>query len=339
MRIGNNPSNHKIVEANKTLHRVIVPVYIPHETDYFKDALQIFEYCLSSIIKTSITNLKISIISNGCNDAVNDKLVAFQKKHAIDELIIEREGIGKINSVLKALRTADERFITITDADVLFVNGWEQAILDVFKAFPKAGAVCPTPVFRKHFQLTSNIWLKYLFSNRLKFMPVKNPAAMTKFANSIGWPWLDDKYKDVYATLKATNGTVAMVGCSHFVATYKREVFTEIPSENTEFKIRGNSEHIYTDVPVIKKGGYRLSTEDNYTYHMGNILEGWMVDIYKNLKEEYKSDVKFNFKMLEKPLINYRLSEKCFNFLISIGWLKKRIFKMKGLTDAQVQDF
>jgi hypothetical protein len=25
---------------------------------------------------------------------------------------------------------------------------------------------------------------------------------MTRFANSIGWPWLDIKYKDVIATLK-----------------------------------------------------------------------------------------------------------------------------------------
>jgi hypothetical protein len=38
---------------------------------------------------------------------------------------------------------------------VLFVNGWEQAVLNVFEAFPKAGSVSPVPVFRTHFQLTS----------------------------------------------------------------------------------------------------------------------------------------------------------------------------------------
>jgi hypothetical protein len=55
-------------------------------------------------------------------------------------LIIEKDLIGKINSILKVLRTAEERLITITDADVLFVNGWEQAVLNVFEAFPKAGS-------------------------------------------------------------------------------------------------------------------------------------------------------------------------------------------------------
>ena len=339
MRIGNNPSNHKIIESINALHRVIIPVYIPHENEYFKDAFKIFEYCLFSLVKTSSTKLKISIVSNGSCDAVNKKLFKIQQELAIDELIIEKEGIGKINSVLKTLRTCEERLITITDADVLFMNGWEQAVLNIFKAFPDAGAVCPTPVYRKHFQLTSNIWMKYLFSNKLRFLPVKNPEAMTKFANSIGWPWLDEKYKDVVATLTSPDEVIAMVGCSHFVATYKKEVFTEIPKGNSQFKIRGNSEYLYTDLPVIKKGGYRLSTYDNYAYHMGNKLETWMTKKFENLLDIEKDNEIVVFKTLKKSILNVMLLEKIFKFLISFSFIKNKILSMKGLTKQQVKDF
>lgn len=339
MRKGNNPSNHKVVDDNIALHRVIIPLYIPHEKEYFKEAFRIFEMCLFSLKKTSATKIKTSVISNGSCDAVNEKLYRLFEANEIDELIIEREGIGKINSVLKALKTAEERLITITDADVLFDNGWEKAIIDVFEAFPNAGAVCPVPVYRKHFQLTSNIWLKYLFSKKLKFTPVLDPESMTKFANSIGWPWLDEKYKDVMATLKGANGTSAMVGCSHFVATYKREVFGQIPQQNTQFKIRGNSEYLYTDLPVIKQSGYRLSTIRNYAYHMGNVLEDWMEHAYKNLKTIPKSEINTEFKTLRPPLINTVFTESLFKWLLNKRSFKKMLLKNKGLNKTQIKNF
>src|SRR6218665_903844 len=202
MRKGKNLSKNVLLPKSDSHHRIIIPLYIPEEEGYYKDAFTIFTYFLNSVIKTSSSNLKISVISNGSSDRVNEKLLKLQKENLIHELIIEKENIGKINSIVKALRTAEERLITITDADVLFDNNWENEVLEVFKAFPKAGSVSPVPVFRTHFRLTSNIWFDHLFSSKLKFRPVKDPDAMTMFANSIGWPWLDIKYKDVIANLK-----------------------------------------------------------------------------------------------------------------------------------------
>ncbi|MCF7568957.1 glycosyltransferase family 2 protein [Sabulilitoribacter arenilitoris] len=339
MRKGNNPSNEEKVENGGGFHRAIIPVCIPHEKDYFKDAFEIFTYCLFSLKKTSSSNIGISVISNGSSDSINEKLLTLYKANHFDELIIERKGIGKINSILKALRTAEEQLITITDADVLFDNGWEDAVIQVFKNFPKAGAVCPVPVFRKQFQLTSNIWFRFLFSKKLKFSPVVNPEAMTQFAKSIGWPWLDKKYKDVIATLELKKDKIAVVGCSHFVATYKREVFLEMPNINSDFKIRGNSELLYTDQPVLKRGGYRLSTYDNYAYHMGNVLEDWIVDKFKILKDSIKNDQNLKLKELKKPYINPLFIDKIFKFLISINIFKRSVLKNKGLTKKQIKNF
>lgn len=341
MRKGTNLSKDVLITPSDSSHRVIIPLYIPFENDYYKDAFKIFEYCLFSIIKTSATKLKISVISNNSCDSINDKLYTLQKQGDIDELIIEKEAIGKVNSILKALRTAEERLITITDADVLFCNGWEDAVVTVFESFPKAGAVCPVPIYRKHFHLTSNIWMRYLFSKKLFFRPVKNVEAMTRFANSIGWPWLDEKWRDVIGTLKANNGTIAVLGCSHFVATYKREAFEQLPKNNSKYKLGGDSEFLYTDEPVLKMGGYRLSTYDNYAFHLGNKIEPWMEEQFDSLNtvhEKNKNDYS-KLNKLKNNKLGYFFSENIFKKLLYFNRIKNSLLKYKGLTQEQLKNF
>ncbi len=340
MRKGENISKDKLVDIKPCSHRVIMPLYIPDETGYYKESFEVFEMCLFSILKTAISPIKVSVISGGSSPSVHAKLIKLYKAKHIDELILERDNIGKINCMLKALKTATERLITITDSDVLFLNNWENEVLNVFKAFPKAGMVCPVPVFRTHLRLTSNIWIRYLFSNKLKFTSVKNPKAMTRFANSIGWPWLDTKYKDVIATLKGKNNTVAVVGASHFVGTYKREVFNKLPSKNSIYVLGGDSEFKYNDEPVLKMGGFRLSTNDNYAYHMGNTLEPWMEEVYVNLSTQSKVYQDFkDLKVLKSNEIDYFISEKIFKKLFTIKRFKEWIFRKKGLNAEQIKNY
>lgn len=339
MRKGKNPSRDIKLSLNDSNHRVIIPLYIPQEEGYYTDAFTIFSYCLNSARKTAYSHLKVSVISNGSCDEVNHKLLKLQQQGLIDELIIEKENIGKINSILKAIRTAEERLITITDADVLFDNGWEKAVVDVFEAFPKAGAVCPVPVFRKQLSMTLNIWFKYFFSNKLYFRPVENPDAMEKFAQSIGWTALEDRFKDSICSLEAKNGTIAVLGCSHFVATYKREVFNAIPSQNSLYKLGGNSEEQYLDLPVIKMGGYRLATNENYAFHLGNQIEPWMILKYNQLNKEEKYNKDFNFRKLAKSPINYWITSKLFMQLFYNKQFYNYMLRRQGLTKEQLNSF
>jgi hypothetical protein len=149
MRKGKNPSKDILLQqANQIIGSLFLYIY------RMKRAIikMLFNFYLLFVFinKTSISQLKVSVISNGSCDTINTKLLQLQQE-GIDELIIEKDLIGKINSILKVLRTAEERLITITDADVLFVNGWEQAVLNVFEAFPKAGSVSPVPVLELTF--------------------------------------------------------------------------------------------------------------------------------------------------------------------------------------------
>ncbi|WP_418637847.1 glycosyltransferase family 2 protein [Winogradskyella sp.] len=341
MRKGYNPTKGgKLVVKEPCDHRVIIPLHIPHENDYFKDAYKIFELCLFSILKTASSKLKISIISNKCSQEVNQRLIKLYDSHNIDELIIEREGIGKINSLLKALRTIEERLVTITDADVLFLDRWEDEVVQVFKSFPKAGAVCPVPVYRKHLDLTANIWSKYLFSSKLKFRAVKDVDALENFAQSLGWTHLPEEFGDSIGTLKAKDNTIAVLGCSHFVATYKSEVFKALPKDNSAYLIDGDSEFLYMDKPVVVSDGYRLSTYTNNAYHLGNVFEPWMQDRFDSLKERQQHFIDYSrLNRLKKSRVKYFFTNKLFKRIIKIKPLLKIFLKNKGLTKIQVFNY
>ncbi|QYS89429.1 glycosyltransferase [Flavobacterium davisii] len=341
MRLGNNPTKiGKLVERTVCDHRVIIPLHIPNEEDYYKDTYRIFELCLYSVRKTTHSPLKISVVSNGSSVTINQRLNILYSKGYIDELIIEREGIGKVNSILKSLRTAEERLITITDADVLFKNGWEDKVLQIFESFPKAGAVSPVPVFRKHFELTHNIWFDYFFNSKLQFEPVTNEEELEMFAKSLGWLWLEPTWKDTILKLQATNGIKAVVGCPHFCATYKREVFENLPKENSIYKILGDSEYKYTDLPVLKNDGYRLSTDDNFAFHLGNIFEPRMQERFNALYEEvpiYRSYT--HLPLLKRNKVAFYVKQILFKRILKKTIFTRYAFQKKGLTQEQILNF
>lgn len=283
MRIGFNPLKDKELPPNDFFHQVIVPVYIPNQEGYFKDSFTIFKYCLASLFKTCHSKTYFTVVNNGCCQEVIDYLNDLHNQGEIHELI-HTTAIGKLNAVLKGLSGQNFQIVTITDADVLFLNDWQKSTYAVFEAFPKAGAVCPTPSSKTIRQNTSNVLIENLFSKEMKFTPVINQKALQAFAISIGNPDFYNKYQlDNYLTV--ANGTVkAVVGAGHFVTSYRGTVFNTLKERYSNFSLGGNSEIELLDKPVSEKGFWRLSTEDNYAYHMGNTLEPWMEEAFANCK-------------------------------------------------------
>lgn len=339
MRVGFNPNKDKVLPKSEFTHQVIVPVYIPHQEDYFKDSFQILQFCLESLITTSHSKTYISVVNNGSCEEVIVYLNQLQQNGKIQE-VIHTTAIGKLNAILKGLTGHQFPLITITDADVMFLNDWQKATYEVFEAFPKTGLVCTTPSSKSFNDKTFNILTERFFSKSLAFSKVKNPVAFEAFATSIGNP---NFYKSVHFEkyLTLTNDKVsAVVGAGHFVATYRGDIFSDLGVTATPFSLGGTSEAKILDLPVIRKGYWRLSTDDNYTYHLGNVQEAWMQETFNALK---KQDMVIDFA-LHKPL------KQPSNFLF---WLKntlpeklfyrkaiRRFFlKYRGLTSEEVVNY
>ena len=157
MRVGFNPEKDKVKKVDDFYHQVIIPVYIPNHEGYFKDSFTILKYSLESLIKTSHDKTYISVVNNGCCEIVVDYLQKLFKENKIQELT-HSTNIGYVNAMLKGITGHKFALVTTADADVLFLNNWQKETYKVFEAFPKAGAICPTPTSKSLKFYTYNIF-------------------------------------------------------------------------------------------------------------------------------------------------------------------------------------
>ena len=339
MRLGFNPHKDKKQIKSDYFHQVVIPVYIPNEEGYFKDSFVILQYCLQSLFKTSHQKTYFTIVNNGSCDEVVDYLNSLYHKKKIQELI-HSTNIGKLNAILKGLTGNQFTLITIADADVLFVNNWQEETYAVFEAFPKTGSVSPCPNSKLLKYCTTNIFFEKLISESLRFRNVKNSKAMESFAGSIGNPTLFNKHHLKKYLTVSNNDVHAVVGAGHFVGTYRSDVFQKLRHSYSVFKLGGESESELLDKPVSYQGYWRLSTEDNYAYHMGNTLEDWMPKHVKDLKRN-------NFVYDKAPHLS-KVKSNAF-----VNWIKIKVFsrilfrksfwmlflRYKGLTKSEAKEY
>lgn len=274
MRIGFNPQKNKFLEKSNFFHQVLVPVYIPNQEGYFEESFEVLKLCLESLFNTIHEYTFITIINNGSCKEVSDYLDFLFHEKKIHE-IIHVNNIGRVNAMLKGITGHSFSFFTNADADVLFKERWQEETYKIFENFPKAGVVSTTPNPKLIKYLTSNIFIDTIFSSMVKFDKLKNPEELGMFVKSIGNEDAFGKNHFEKILTIEKNGCKAVVGAGHFVATYKSSIFNELEKRFTEYIFGGDSNNIF-DLPGIEKGYWRLTTLDNYTFHMGNTVQDWM---------------------------------------------------------------
>jgi len=336
MRIGSNPNKEINQEQSFYIHQIIVPVYIPNEEGYFLDALKILKICLNSIFSTVHDRTFITIVNNGSCANVVKYLNELFEENKIKELI-HTDNIGKINAVFKGLSGNNIELVTITDADVMFLSDWQSETIRVFSKIPKAGVVGIVPQFKMYKRYCGNVIFDNFFNRNLKFLPVKNKEAMIHFYDSIGW---DRNYNQdylQYALGLSHNNVKCFVGSGHFVATYKKDVFEELLSFIGGKKAAGIGED-YIDKKPLTKGYWRLTTYDNYAFHMGNIYEDWMENIPKKIKALEYSNLNF-IKHKKVSSISYFIKNKLFTRLITLNYVSQVFMKWKKLPKQMVKKY
>ncbi|GAK99351.1 glycosyltransferase [Nonlabens ulvanivorans] len=338
MREGTNNTKGVKVDYSHTNHRIIIPFYISNGTDFYSDSIKILELCLLSLKRHSVYNHKVTLICNGNrNNAVENKITALYQNDLIQELLFFPEAIGKVNAILKVLRDIPEYYVTITDGDVFFKTKWDKEVMDVFKNHPKAGAVSPIPIMRSHSGYTMNIWSDYLFSNKLQFKKPEDALGLEHFSKSIGWPHLPEHFKN-WILMVTNNDHNAVVGHSHFCATYKTTVFNALPDDQPIYLLGNNSMFPFLDRPTTLCDGYRLATAQTNGYHLGNTFVDDQ-DLYAlHTQQECVEIPVHDHKMRVKP-ISYFIKFKLFSKLMRTKWFKKKFYTSKGLPSEQLDNF
>ncbi len=285
MRTGSNPFLGEDNVKIESYHRVVVPVFIPNtEQSYYKDSFKILKYCLRSILKTIHNQSRLTVYNNGSCLEVQSYLEDLKSKEVrFDQLFNSSTNVGKINAINTCVRGNLEEFFTVTDADVLFKNNWQEAVEDIFYHFPRAGMVSPVPVSNMYKFSEASSTLGYgILTNKITFNNVIDKDDLLKFQQSVGSELFKGERLNKFICLKEKK-EVAVISCGHFVSTLRKEVFQNTPSFPSKDFISTKSDLLYIDKPNNNLGFLRLATLKNYAFHLGNTPEKWMGEYFENL--------------------------------------------------------
>lgn len=294
MRKGWNPQKTQEKIKLSVNHRVVIVVFIPKPEGYYENVLDVFKLSLDSLIRANNDSYKITVVDNGSCEELRNLLLTYSKKE-VDCIIQHSTNIGKIDALIGAARSSREEYITLSDTDILFLEDWEKAVMDVFRSFDKVGSVSPIPVRQGLFYGTSSV-LGQILAQRVKFNFAKIPENFedhNRYLSSINWN--NEKDPDNKWPVIEKNGVKAIIGSGHQVLTIKREIlFETVPLEPSLTLVGGNSEYKYVDEPIDKAGLMRLSVYENKAYHMGNEIESWMLEKLQNNRQNFTDAVSNN---------------------------------------------
>jgi hypothetical protein len=298
MRRGSNPQKKVRKIDLLSRHMVIIVVFIPDDSEYYKGVFDVFKTCLKSLQTTINCHARIMVVNNGCNKVATDFINSEFERGGIDTVIHHKENIGKMDALIGAARSCREELITITDTDILFTSGWQEAVEEVFNYFPNAGSVSPIPVQHHALFYSTYSLLFDIILRKVKFKKVEIPQNFDDYnlyLRSINWKSKNDK-SQLWPIIQKDN-VRAVISSGHQVMTVKRFVFLKYSPTNPSRSLVGNSEFEYGDEPTDKAGLWRLSTFHNFAYHMGNTLEDWMIKkLNQNKKNVIKqSDIQVSF--------------------------------------------
>lgn len=270
MRVGFNPEKNRNKKNIRKPHRVVMVLYIPNSDEaYYKESHLVLNQSLESLFSTiNPETTVVTLINNGSSESVNQVIQKFLPK--IDKYVEYEQNKGKVYALLNEVKGVFEPFVTITDADVLFFEGWEKAVFTIFKDYPKAGVVSPLPVPHCAFGRNNVVFCDEWF--RIKYGGIVTKEDSELFIKGIDNNVVFRRQHHVYWDVKQVylaQKSQAIIGATHFVATYKSKLFKDSTAFPEEVFVQGY-EDVFIDCLAENHGMYRLSTVAAFAYHMGN---------------------------------------------------------------------
>lgn len=298
-RVGTNPAKSQNGLNSDSLIRIIMPIYIPHFEGYFKDSLDILKISLESIILDKTDEIAITVILNGCCSEVVNYCLDLHKNGYIDDVLISKQNIGKVNAILKGVAGNNSEIFLITDSDVFFREDFVRPLLRIFQ-HPKVGFVGLQPVFGKASYFTS--WTRLFWLTKIKKIEATSSDRFEnhQFLSSTGKveiPLLEKVY-----SLKIM-GEECVLGSGHFCFAVHRSFLYELPDLFCKNYISRGSERKFIDAPSYFTSLMRVSLRKSKAMHLGNVKEKWML---QELVNKRKTRSKESAKMYGITIPNRR---------------------------------
>lgn len=304
MRTGKNPAKAGVPAYKPKELGIAIIIYIPVLEGYFKHSLQIFKYQLESIQKTTPKPYDLLVIDNGSCPQVVSELNRLRDEKWIDWLVLSRHNLGKAGAWNWIFASMPNELICYADSDVLFRNGWLEASLEKFDAFPRAGMVAAQPNFydvmngRGTAHLSLDEDRNYSFGD---YWPENE--VVDEYCYGIGADEeLQSKFREkpLNSVRNQQTEVQAVVGASHMQFLTKREVIkTILPLPASKGLLR--AETMSLDYKIDELGYLHLSTLKPYVFHMGNSINE---RLHVEIKKVFKS------KQFSKPPAQERPSGK-----------------------------
>ncbi len=230
MRIGQNPAKYLKEVATPARVTVAVLNYIPFQSGFYAEALDVLKVCLGSIRENTAGEYDLMLFDNGSCPEVQEYLLAEHQEGRIQYLLLSEKNLGKGGAWNIILSGAPGEIIAYTDSDAYFHPGWLPRSLELLETFPNVGMVTARPFrTREEFSTATVAWGEStpgVTVERGQFIPWE---VFLAFDRSLGQS--DEEIRAHYDSTEdvrlTCNGVQAIVGASHWQFVTRKETIAQ----------------------------------------------------------------------------------------------------------------
>jgi glycosyltransferase involved in cell wall biosynthesis len=145
MRIGQNPAKYVKEVARPARVTVAVLNYIPFQSGFYAEALDVLKVCLQSARTDPGLDFDLLVFDNASCPEVRQWLLDEHEAGRIQYLHLSEKNLGKGGAWNVILGGAPGEIISYADADVLFSPGWLARSIEILETYPNVGMVTARP--------------------------------------------------------------------------------------------------------------------------------------------------------------------------------------------------
>jgi len=300
MRKGQNPAKFVNTVAKPSDITVAVLSYIPYQSGFYANTLQVLDTCLKSIRNETQLDFDLLVFDNGSCENVQKYLLKEKARGNIQFLILSEKNLGKGGAWNIIFDAAPGELIAYADSDIYFHKDWLSKSKEILDIYPNVGMVTARPyITDQKFNTNTLEWANSredVIAETGKLLSWEN---ISSFLLSLGRTEEEIIYE--FESNDVTRLTFkekdAIVGASHWqFLTRKETIIKFLPFDMSRPMGQVNR----LDQRMNEERLLRLMTPEVLVDNLSNTLEKNSFESIKNKKNKQK---KFIYKLLDLPFV------------------------------------